>query len=441
MRTPKNHAQAGRRQAAVVVNSNSAAAVVAGKIGLPPSGNLVEVRLLDQSNAEKKHVPVTARSKDKLTSNPYPLWAPRFWHGMLTGPWFRLLLRNGLRIHPLCLPLASTISASSFVNTLCRPLQQLILGNRLAKTQVKDAPIFIIGHWRSGTTLLHELMVLDGRYTFPTTYECFAPNHFLITAWLIARMRFLIPSQRPMDNMITGWDRPQEDEFALCNMGIPSPYLTMVFPNEPPQYSEYFDLEGLSSEDRKRWQEALVWFLQRVTFRDPKRIILKSPPHLARIKALLEIFPDARFVHIVRDPYPLYGSTVKLWKSLYRYQALQRPKFAGLEEYVFSCFERMYTAFDAQRHLIDPARLYEVRYEDLVRDQLGEMRKLYDHLNLGEFQGVEPRIREYIAGTKDYQANKYEIDPQLRSEIDRRWGPFMRRYGYCQEAPAARESA
>ncbi len=355
------------------------------------------------------------------------------------GAWFRELRRNRFRISPLQLPLAATISSATFFNSLCRPLQQWIYGGRIARIQVKDAPIFIIGHWRSGTTLLHELMVLDSRYTFPTTYECFAPNNFLVTAWLVKRMRFLMPSQRPMDNMITGWERPQEDEFALCNMGLPSPYLRMLFPNEPEQYPEYYDLEQVPPEDRRRWQEALVWFLQRVTFRDPQRIILKSPPHLARIKMLLEIFPDARFVHIVRDPYVVYASTINLWKTLYQYQSLQRPNFKGLEEYVFACFERMYQAFEAQRHLVDPSRLYEVRYEDLVHDQIGGMRKLYEHLGLGEFENVLPKLEQYAAGTKDYKTNKYDTDPELRLAIDRRWGRFMRPYGYCQEPAAQRK--
>jgi hypothetical protein len=375
-----------------------------------------------------------------IATNPYPLWAARFWDGMLTGAWLRELRRNHFRVHPLQLPLATTISFASLFNSVGRPLQQLVFGRQIARVHVKDAPIFIIGHWRSGTTLLHELMVLDERYTFPTTYECFAPNHFLISAWLVKRLRFLLPRQRPMDNMITGWDRPQEDEFALCNMGLPSPYLRMLFPNEPEQYPEYYDLEDVPAADRRRWQEGLLWFLQRVTYRNPQRIILKSPPHLARIKALLEIFPDARFVHIVRDPYVVYASTINLWKTLYQYQSVQRPKFAGLEEYVFTCFERMYKAFEAQRHLVDPSRIYEVRYEDLVRDQIGEMGKLYEHLELGEFERVLPNLERYVAGVKDYKTNKYEIAPELRSQIDQRWGRFMRRYGYCQE-PAARESA
>ena len=89
----------------------------------------------------------------------------------------------------------------------------------------------MIGHWRSGTTLLHELLVRDPRHTYPDTYACFAPNHFLVSGWWMKPcLKVLLPSQRPIDNMPAGWDHPQEDEFALCNMGVPSPYLTIIFP-------------------------------------------------------------------------------------------------------------------------------------------------------------------------------------------------------------------
>jgi len=143
--------------------------------------------------------------------------------------------------------------------------------------------LFIIGHWRTGTTLVHELMALDKRHTYPTTYECIDPNHFLLTEKLASRfLRFLLPAQRPMDNMVMGWDRPQEDEFALCNLGQPSPYLTIAFPNCPPQYPEYFDLEDLSPEALSRWKECFIRFLKQVTLRNPKRIVLKSPTHTYR---------------------------------------------------------------------------------------------------------------------------------------------------------------
>lgn len=379
-----------------------------------------------------------AKTKEKpVEVNPYHFWAARFWHGMRMGPWLRLLSKNHFRVGLTRVPLASTISCATVVNSMLRPLQELFYSRYIERTQIKDAPIFILGHWRSGTTLLHELLVLDERYTFPTTYECLAPNHFLISAWFFTKLKFLLPSKRPMDNMITGWDKPQEDEFALCNMGLPSPYLTMAFPNEPPQYPEYFTLEGLPKEDVDRWKDAMEWFLKRVTFRSPKRIILKSPPHTGRIKTLLERFPDARFVHIVRDPYALYGSTVKLWKTLYKFQALQEPKHEGLEEYVFSCFEKMYSRFDRDRELVDPSRFYEVRYEDLVRDPLSQMRSLYEHLELGEFETALPKLQAYFKDREDYRTGTYQIPRELQNEIDRRWGPYMRRFGYCQPAAAA----
>ena len=112
--------------------------------------------------------------------------------------------------------------------------------------------MFIIGHWRSGTTYLHELMSLDARFFSPTTYQCFAPHHFLVSQWLIARyLGFLMPKQRPMDNMAAGWDRPQEDEFALLTLGAPTPYLRMAFPNDPPPYGEFLNMQGCDPEDQR----------------------------------------------------------------------------------------------------------------------------------------------------------------------------------------------
>lgn len=370
------------------------------------------------------------KGKEKVVSNPYRFWAARFWHGMLLSAWWRLLRRNRFRISLTRVPLATTISYCTIFNSLAKPLQTLIYGRRLAETQLKADPVFIIGHWRSGTTFLHELLVLDKRHTCPDSYQCFAPSHFLVTRWLITKLRFLMPKHRPMDNVLMGWDRPQEDEFALCNMGLPSPYLDMAFPNEPPHYPEYLDFKGVSDADRARWQHGLKDFLRAVTFRTHKRIILKSPPHTGRIKVLLEMFPDARFVHIVRDPTTLFASTVRLWKTLDKYQALQEPKHEGLEEYVLSSFERMYTAFEEQRHLLDRAHYFEVRYEDLVRDPVRQMRSLYEQLELGDFERMLSQLETHLAKTRDFQTNKYQSDPETEAKVANRWGRYFQRYGY-----------
>jgi omega-hydroxy-beta-dihydromenaquinone-9 sulfotransferase len=364
-------------------------------------------------------------------TNPPPWWQLMIWAGANSFAWMRLLSRNRFRIHWSCLHVVTYVTFVSMGHTLLRGVQQLIYGRRVARTPIDRPPIFIIGHWRTGTTLLHEYLALDDRHVGPSTYECMEPNHFLLTEGLISRwLPFFSLSVRPMDNMAAGFDRPQEDEFALCNLGLPSPYLTIAFPNHPPQFEEYLDLEGLSPRALATWKRTFLRFLKELTFKHDKRLVLKSPTHSCRVKTLLEMFPDARFVHIVRDPYVVFPSTVSLWKSLYITFGLQRPTFQGLEEHVLQTFVRVYDKIEEGKTLIDFDRFYELRYEDLVGDPVGEMAKLYDHLGLGGFETVLPRLQAQLAATADYRTNRYQLSDQQRAEVTRRWGPVIRQYGY-----------
>jgi omega-hydroxy-beta-dihydromenaquinone-9 sulfotransferase len=353
---------------------------------------------------------------------------------MCPSGWFSLLWRNRFAITPQCIAMATVIGFLGLINFALWLIQTMLLGWKIGRTKIQEDPIFVVGHWRSGTTLLHELLVLDRRHTFPDTYACFAPNHFLVSGWIVRPwLRFLMPTRRPMDNMPAGWDHPQEDEFALCNMGVRSPYLTLVFPNHPPQDQEYLDLRGLPTAALNRWKGAFLWFLQCLTVRRKKRIVLKSPPHTARIRVLLEMFPKAKFVHIVRDPYVIFPSTVNLWKRLYRDEGLQVPTYKGLDEHVFSSFERMYDAFERDRQLLAPHQFCELRYEDLIANPAEQMRLIYDRLELGDFDAVLPAIQQYVAGQKDYKTNRYQITPEVRAEVTRRWGKYLREHGYAAE--------
>jgi hypothetical protein len=358
-------------------------------------------------------------------------WAPRIWEGCNFSAWIRLLVRNRCAVHWSHLYIAIIITIVSLFHSLLRVLQQVWYGRRVSRTPIREAPLFIIGHWRTGTTLLHELLIFDERHNYPSTYECLEPNHFLLTERFFRRwMRFLMPSRRPMDNMPAGWDRPQEDEFALCMLGLPSPYLMVAFPNRGPQFPEYLDLEGLSPKALQRWQRTFLRFLREITFRDPRRLVLKSPPHTCRIKILLQMFPDARFVHIVRNPYVVFPSTVNLWRSLFRKHGLQRPTDDGVNEYVFDTFLRLYDRLEQARGLVSPSRFHELRYEDLIRDPVGQMRALYEQLDLGGFDRVLPRLEDYVKSISGYETNRYELAAALKSEITRRWGRVIRRLGY-----------
>lgn len=332
--------------------------------------------------------------------------------------------------------MAATITSFSVFNSVCALLQRWFHGQAIEATEIVEPPIFILGHWRSGTTYLHELLSLDERFCSPNTYQCFAPTHFVVTErWVTRWLWWLMPSRRPMDNMEAGWRRPQEDEFALGNLGTPTPYLRMAFPNnQPPPYMNYLNMEGVPPEEREAWKASLLDFARAITKVQGKPIVFKSPPHTGRIATLLEIFPQARFVHIARHPYELFASTLRLWKSLDRVQALQSFKDEGREEYVFECFERMYRGYESQRDQIPPGRLHELRYEDLVANPVEEMQALYDRLGLGEFESVRPRLEEYLKDHEDYRRNLHELPARTKDEIHRRWASYFARYGYgCGE--------
>src|SRR5262249_47540223 len=155
------------------------------------------------------------------------------------------------------------------------------------------------------------------------------------------------------------------------------------------------------------WKRTFLRFIRHLTFKDPRRLVLKSPPHSCRIKTLLELFPNARFVHIVRNPYVVYPSTVNLWKSLYQTQGLQQPTFEGLEEYVFSTFTYLYDRLEEGKKRIPAGQFHELRYEDLIANPISQLRRMYHALGLDGFDQAVPRMERYLKENAGYQTNRY----------------------------------
>jgi len=366
----------------------------------------------------------------------YPWWSPRFWHGMPLRVWVPLLARHRFRVAPRKLGLLATISGAAVFNSLAEPLSEARYRRQLRAPPRTPPPLFIVGHWRSGTTLLHELLMLDGQFCCPNTYQCFAPGHFLLTEGVVTRaLSWIMPKRRPMDDVVAGWDRPQEDEFALVNMGMPSPYLRMAFPATVAPGPAALDLATLPPAELDSWRAALRRFLARLAVRDPRRPVLKSPPHTARLRVLADLFPGARFLHVVRDPFVVFPSTMRLWRSLHAVQGMQEDDGAGLEEEVFRAFTAMYAAFDRDRPTLPPGSLHELRYEDLVADPVARLEEAYAALDLGGFDRARPVLERHVATMKRYRTNTYRHDPRIVAEIATRWRPFLDRYGY--EPPRA----
>jgi hypothetical protein len=364
--------------------------------------------------------------------HPLAWYMFRFWHGMGTGTFFRALRRHRFAVSPGKVPMALSIGVASLLNSAIAAYERRIFRRRIAAHVAAPPPIFILGHWRSGTTFLQELLACDPALGFPTTYRCFAAGHFLITESIGKRLLGgLIPGQRPMDDMETGWDRPMEDEFALMNLGLPSPYRSMMFPNDGDEDVDYLTLRRVSPEARERWVDGLRRLIARFGLADPRRLVLKSPTHTGRVRTLLTVAPDARFIHIARHPDEVYASTAAFWRAMNAEMALQDVRDAfRVHRRVVDWLRLMYDAYLEDRKSLPPDRLVELRYEELVADPVAAMADVYRQLDLGDFARAEPAIRAHLHRVAGYRTNRHALDPVIAVELRIAWRAYFEAFGY-----------
>ncbi len=268
-------------------------------------------------------------------------FGPGLLGGITFGDWLRLLREERFAIAPSCLPRAVSITLQSFRNSILRSYEYRRFGPRLRHVAVQP-PLFVLGHWRNGTTHLHNLLCADRRFAFPNNYQVFFPHTFLSTEGSGSRLlSFFFPRRRPMDNMQWNLQSPQEDEFALCASTLKSPCMGWIFPRRRGRFEKYLTWRGVADSEIAEWQAAFELFLTKLTFKYGRPLILKSPPHTCRIGLLLRIFPDARFVHIHRNPYVVFQSSKRMFQVNGNWHCLQRPRADDLDDWVIRQYREM----------------------------------------------------------------------------------------------------
>jgi hypothetical protein len=358
-------------------------------------------------------------------------------HNFLTGltlkGWLGLLRQNHFAVDPAYWHRAAFITATSFLNSVYQRRESKKFDEAIADTEIKHAPVFVLGHWRSGTTHLHNLLAQNtDDFAYPNTYEVVNPHTFLTTEEVNSR-RFgrLVPERRPMDNVALSFTTPQEDEFAPCLMTGYSPYLGIAFPRQEEHYERYLTFDGVPEEDELAWKNALVWFVKKLTLKQDRPILLKSPPHTARIRMLIELFPDAKFVHIHRNPYEVFQSTVHYYDTAVWYSYLQKPDRTKTVDTIIRRYQNLHEAYFSQRNLIPEGNFHELSFEDLERDPVGEVRGIYKKLDLQGFDQFSPRLESYVASQSNYRRNQFpEFGEETKRRVAREWRTCFDTWSY-----------
>jgi hypothetical protein len=359
--------------------------------------------------------------------------APGSLAGITFGDWTRLLATNGFRVPVRYWPRVASTTLSGLINTALGFPEEAIFGRRIASQQVLP-PIFVLGHYRSGTSHLHNLLAVDHRFAYPTFTEVMFPRSFLLGGAVVHRVgRFLLPPTRlGMDNMAFHTRIPWEEEYALALTTLFSPYLGFCFPCRAGDYERYLTFRGVPPSEVERWKAAYLAFVKKVTWKHKRPLILKSPANTCRIRLLLEIFPQAKFVHIHRNPYIVYQSTRRMAVAASPYHRFQQlENLQVMHERIIRQYQIMYDAFFEEKTLIPAGRFCEVAFEDLESDPVGQLRRIYEELSLPDFAGIESAFKDYVSSLIGYRKNAYpDLPPALRSEISGAWCRSFDEWGY-----------
>ena len=315
------------------------------------------------------------------------------------------------------------ITISSIVLTPIRVISKLKYTSKINKTEIKNPPVFIIGHWRSGTTYLHELLSQDPQFCYVSLWNTLLPNDFLIMEPLKKFLSQFLPKQRPMDEIKVEIDGPYEEEAGIAVLNQWSFFHCLHFPrNAEEQYIKSIHFENLNDEEKTNWKNNYLKFMKAVTFaNNKKRLLLKNPANTARIPMLLELFPNAVFIHIYRNPYKVYLSTIKMRNNVLDKLGLQNASKEEIQREVIENYKRLMKSFFEQKSLIPKNNLIEIRYEELVKDPISNVKQIYSKLRLPGFETALPEMSKYLEKQKHYKTNVYNIDKEIIEHIYNNW--------------------
>ncbi len=361
--------------------------------------------------------------------------------------WLSLLISVRFRVGLKYTPRLAAILIVSAINTVLTLPERILLPLLLRRRRVPD-PVFVVGVHRSGTSHLHNLLSLDPQFCTSRQYQTMNPVGFLFSGWLITPLLGLfMPWKRPMDAVRMSMFSPQEEEFAIAGACRMSPYWGMTFPRLWPEFDRYIFPDRLPEREKRAWQRQYLFFLQKLTLWTRRRPLLKSPHNTARVAVLLETFPQARFIHICRHPYTVYRSNAHLAREGHVINQLQDPD----EDHSYAArflenYRVMEEAFERDSRRLPDRQVVQVRFEDLERDPIATIRRIYTQLGMEFTAEYRRRLTNHLKTLKGYQKNRYHVLPDdQRQMIDAAMRPFMAEWGYQGDEvlprPAPRKAA
>lgn len=294
-------------------------------------------------------------------------------------------------------------------------------------------PVFIIGHWGSGTTRLHQLLALDPQFGYPDVGDTLMPwNLYGTSRYCRAYVRAALPRDRLFDAVGMSLEDPQEEEVALAAMGPVSYFHSIYFPSDTEGHlRRALFPESAAPGERAAFEEAYRLFHQRISFKwGGKRILFKNPASTTRVPLLRRLFPGAQFVHLVRDPLEVYAAAMNRIPYLLHGFALEDFRHLDLEPHVLETYSKVMTRYLEDRSTAPGDVLFEVRFEDLERDPLAAVARIYEGLDLPGRESALAAVSRRLGSETPYHRAPRPLPPGKAREVAERWRFAYEAWGY-----------
>ncbi len=310
--------------------------------------------------------------------------------------------------------------------------ERVVFGLTQRQTVPMPDPIFIVGYWRSGTTHLHNLMAQSPHFGYITPLATGLPWDILgIVRTLEPLLETALPQDRYVDNVAVTPTSPQEDSIPLATMGAASYYHGLYFPQ---QFEAHFRREVFLGEDAAaiaHWQHLHRQLLKKVSIHQGQRpLLVKNPVYTGYIRHLRQMWPQAKFIHIYRNPYRVFPSARHFFTRLLPELTLQTYGDLPIEPLVLESYPYLLDALKADTADLPVNQFAELRFEALQANPLQALKTLFTQLELPDFEAARPRLESYLAQLQDYRQNQYRLDPETIATIEAHWLPYIQQWGY-----------
>jgi hypothetical protein len=313
--------------------------------------------------------------------------------------------------------------------------ETIALERKIRTHQLLKEPLFILGHWRSGSTFLQTLLSQDHRYGYLNTYKAIFPQIYFCSETLMKPifqgLSNLSSSKNPFHRVPFSWDDADEEDTALLNSYSEyTSYWAQLFPKEYHSIINRFTFSQYEEKDIEHWENNYMYIIKKLSLYYSKPLILRSPPNTARVKQLLKLFPNAKFIYIHRNPYDVFHSNLGYWDANMKYFCFQKITNEEIEDKIFYGYKKLIGNYLEQRSAIPSTNLIEVRYEDLYSNTIEVMDKIYKQLELPDFNEIKPIVLNFINKKKSKEKTSYKYSNDIISRVDENWGFSLKEWPY-----------